>query len=261
MFCKPSIFKHFDNISYKAIILFSLLLSIFLFHKYDHRFIYGSGVKEDILNKHAVNYILKHKLNDDIFNDYSSGSFLIFGLYPDYKVFIDPRTTLYTGTFYKEYIDFIRKPSISKWIYYEKHFNIHTVVINSDLVGLYNTITFSSPDWNTVYWDNKIIILSNTPATRSIKYVKPFDINILVSAWNKYDLMKKKVILGELHYIYSLNESNYSVIKALSYIYFLNNDFSNSYHWTEKGLNIYHESNYFKTLKTAIILKDNNVVK
>ena len=42
-------------------------------------------------------YIMKHKLPAPVFNDYVIGGYMMWAMYPDYKVFIDPRWGPYQG--------------------------------------------------------------------------------------------------------------------------------------------------------------------
>ena len=87
-------FKKFDN---KATI-FSLLIFIFFFVSISYFNIrYGADNKwfgkglDNFVPVKEVAFLKKYKLEGPIFNDYVIGGYLIWDLYPDYKVFIDPR--------------------------------------------------------------------------------------------------------------------------------------------------------------------------
>ena len=47
----------------------------------------------------AVSYVLNHRLPGPLLNHYNWGGYLIWKLYPDYRVYIDGRTDLYGDAF------------------------------------------------------------------------------------------------------------------------------------------------------------------
>ncbi len=59
------------------------------------------GVKWKLYPKYTVDFIKKNHLPSPLFNTYGWGGYLIWELYPDYRVFIDGRTpTVYSPDFY-----------------------------------------------------------------------------------------------------------------------------------------------------------------
>ncbi|GAG27787.1 unnamed protein product, partial [marine sediment metagenome] len=50
----------------------------------------------------AVDYLLKNNLPGEIFNSYDHGSYLIYRLYPERKVYIDGRIAMYGESLAKE---------------------------------------------------------------------------------------------------------------------------------------------------------------
>jgi len=52
----------------------------------------------------AVAWIREHHPPGEIFNPYNWGGYLIWSLYPDYRVFVDGRTDLYGDAFLREYL-------------------------------------------------------------------------------------------------------------------------------------------------------------
>jgi len=51
----------------------------------------------------AVDFIVRHKIKANIFNDFNSGAYLIGRTYPNIKVFIDGRTEVYGASFFETY--------------------------------------------------------------------------------------------------------------------------------------------------------------
>jgi hypothetical protein len=52
----------------------------------------------------AAAWILEHRPPGEMFNPYNWGGYLIWSLYPDYRVFVDGRTDLYGDAFLREYL-------------------------------------------------------------------------------------------------------------------------------------------------------------
>jgi len=93
--------------------IFSLLLflffyvSIFYVHIIrlaDNKWL-GIGL-DNLVPVKEVEFLKKYKPEGLIFNDYVIGGYLVWALYPDYKVFIDPRGGLYMNQVFYDYIEF-----------------------------------------------------------------------------------------------------------------------------------------------------------
>jgi hypothetical protein len=52
----------------------------------------------------AAEYVLREKPAGPLFNSYNFGGYLSWALYPDYPVFVDGRTDLYSDAFYRDYL-------------------------------------------------------------------------------------------------------------------------------------------------------------
>lgn len=77
----------------------------------------------------AADFILKHKLPDNLFNNFNNGSYLIYRLYPQNHIFIDGRTELYNDESFKDYyrIRYADKITIAELL---TKYNINTVFIS-----------------------------------------------------------------------------------------------------------------------------------
>jgi hypothetical protein len=53
----------------------------------------------------AVEWIQAHRPEGEMFNEYNWGGYLIWRLWPDYRVFVDGRTDLYGDEFLRQYLD------------------------------------------------------------------------------------------------------------------------------------------------------------
>lgn len=108
-----------------------------------------------------VKYLKEHKLPGPIFNDYLIGGYLMWSLYPDYKVFIDPRQGPYANT--------------GVWTDFQKYAN--TLPLTQERLkeftdkypfkialihyGYIKQIEWlmSSPDWKLLYFDRVAAVI------------------------------------------------------------------------------------------------------
>jgi hypothetical protein len=102
----------------------------------------------------AVDWILTTRPSGNIYNTYGWGGYLIWRLYPDYRVYIDGRADVYGDTFIYQYLQIYRGQS--NW---EKTFSsqgVRLVVIEPE-----SGLAFSlrhSPGWAVAYEDKLSVV-------------------------------------------------------------------------------------------------------
>lgn len=116
----------------------------------------------------AVDFILKNDLPQNLFNLFNYGSYLIYRLYPEKKVFIDGRTELYGDDFFKNYqkIVYINKNTITELF---KEYKINTVLVSGTSLEVLNLSSyfFNAAGWVLVYFDGySAIFVKDTPQNR-----------------------------------------------------------------------------------------------
>ncbi len=57
----------------------------------------------------AADFLVKHNVQGRFFNDFNSGAYLLGRCFPNIKVFIDGRTEVYGGAFFKQYREMLEK--------------------------------------------------------------------------------------------------------------------------------------------------------
>lgn len=164
--------------------------------------------------KEAADFILKNDLADNLFNLFNHGSYLIYRLYPEKKVFIDGRTELYEDDFFKNYqkILALNKDGINKTF---DRYNINTVLLTGggSEIGNLASYFFSHSDWALVYFDeDSLIFLKDTLQNKML-------INQL-----KIDLKKWEVEPVDLDSIGLRNVFPWPYIKRAWIFYFLGLD-------------------------------------
>jgi hypothetical protein len=98
----------------------------------------------------AVTYIETQRPAGPMFNSYNWGGYLLFRLWPDYRVFVDGRTDLYDDTFLREYLHIYRADD--GWSDLLDKYNVRMVVVEADSVLA--RFLRRDPAWKTAYHDS-----------------------------------------------------------------------------------------------------------
>ncbi|MDP4001712.1 MAG: hypothetical protein Q8P69_01555 [bacterium] len=115
----------------------------------------------------GVNFVRDNKLAGPVFNNFDVGSYLIWKLYPNQKVFVDGRPEAYSVDFFQKiYIPMQQSPEL--WQKYSDQYKINYIFFDyHDITPWAQTfLSFISQDknWPLVYQDNSVVIfLRRTP--------------------------------------------------------------------------------------------------
>lgn len=111
----------------------------------------------------AIRFIKTYHLKGNMFNDYSYGSYMIYYLYPQQKVFIDGRADLYACCEMKDYALFAANKNLSDeeykkfldifWMKYKIDFVVLSVQKNL-VMRKVARILDNDPSWSLVFWDD-----------------------------------------------------------------------------------------------------------
>ena len=103
----------------------------------------------------AAEAIVQRGLREPIFAPDSWGGYLIYRLYPQYKVFVDDRHDFYGEDFLRDYLKTIRlTPEWDKFLN-EKHVNWALLPTGSSLANMLE----ETAQWNVVYRDGTAVLL------------------------------------------------------------------------------------------------------
>ncbi len=110
----------------------------------------------------GVNFVQKNNIQGPVFNNFDVGSYLIWKLYPNQKVFVDGRPEAYSVDFFQKiYIPMQEDPAIWKH-YADDIYKINYVFFDyRDITPWAQTfLSFISQDknWPLVYQDNSVVI-------------------------------------------------------------------------------------------------------
>jgi hypothetical protein len=102
----------------------------------------------------AVEFLKSQHLPGPIYNQYGWGGYLIYQLYPDYRVYIDGRADVYGDAFFAEAVHSL--DGLADWRESLDTYGVQTVIIDSD-VGLASLLR-NDREWSKVYQDDQAVI-------------------------------------------------------------------------------------------------------
>ncbi len=111
----------------------------------------------------AVDFIRAQHLPAPIFNRYGWGGYLIYRLYPEYRVYVDGRADVYGDDFLFQMVN--TYDGHSGWRAPLDRYGIRTVLISPD-VPLASLLR-NDPDWQRVYEDNQAVIFTKVEQANS----------------------------------------------------------------------------------------------
>lgn len=116
------------------------------------------GTSHNYPNK-AVDFILKNRLPDNLFNTFNHGSYLIYHLFPANHIFIDGRTELYNNEFFEDYFRILYADTLTIDKLLVKY-QINTILISGNLSVLEELIEYlgQSREWVLVYVNEDSLI-------------------------------------------------------------------------------------------------------
>lgn len=123
-------------------------------------------------SEEAVNFIKQNNIIGPIFNDYDSGSYLIYGLFPQEKVFVDNRPEAYSEDFFiNTYLPMMQDEAV--WRTVSQKYDFNTIFIYQYNMGPYiRPFIFrrlSDPEWVLVYAGTyDFVFIKNIPDNQNI---------------------------------------------------------------------------------------------
>jgi hypothetical protein len=127
----------------------------------------GTGLlKDDVLNldvNACGKFLRKHKVGGPIFNNYDIGSYLIWHLYPDYRVYVDNRPEAYPVAFFRDEYEVIQSDTTDQtWQRNLNKYGFNAIVFyRHDMTTwgqpfLVRRVT--DPEWAPVFIDEMTIV-------------------------------------------------------------------------------------------------------
>ena len=148
--------------------IFSLLIFVFFFVSLSYYYRtcrgdsqwFGQGL-DDFVPVEEVAFLKQSKLPGPIFNDYLIGGYLIWKLYPDYKVFIDSRNGPYLKEVSPAYFDLISKPVVTgeQIRRFRTKYPFNIAVIHYMQLPLIFSFLGDGHEWRLLYFGKNAVVL------------------------------------------------------------------------------------------------------
>jgi len=131
---------------------------------------YMYGINRNRYPEEAVDFILKNNIKGPIFNGFNIGGYLIWRLYPSYKVFVDGRTEVYGKEFMDEFVASVI--DFERWKRLDEKYEFNMVILDYSSADFYYHIIknlYESERWRLVYFgDVAVIFLKDNLINRQI---------------------------------------------------------------------------------------------
>jgi len=107
----------------------------------------------------AVEFLKSQRLPGPIYNRYGWGGYLIYQLYPEYRVYIDGRADVYGDAFFTEAMQVY--DGVGNWKEPLDRYGIQTVIIDTNVA--LSTALRNDNEWSKVYEDDQAVIFRRVP--------------------------------------------------------------------------------------------------
>ncbi|MEA1926363.1 MAG: hypothetical protein U9M90_03965 [Patescibacteria group bacterium] len=158
--------KRFLNLSKMIIIpfLFALMVAFNSYFVFDYNNTRGIGFCDNVID--ALEYFKDQDISGRIFNDFDISSYLIFGLYPNEKIFVDHRPEAYPAGFFNNVLHSAITNERS-WGEIEKKYDINSIFLTNkpsySKINLFVNRRIQDPEWELRYSDKYAYILAKIP--------------------------------------------------------------------------------------------------
>ncbi|MCD4781656.1 MAG: hypothetical protein K8S27_14065 [Candidatus Omnitrophica bacterium] len=120
----------------------------------------------------GVDFLVENKIKGNAFNGFNAGAYLIGRCFPDIKVFIDGRTELYGGEFFKKFQRIWADGDTEYLAEVLDKYNITIAFMNSVHFQAPDSVLkhfYSHKDWIPVYFDyDALIFLKDIPENKAV---------------------------------------------------------------------------------------------
>lgn len=162
-------FKHKPLIFPLYFSLLSCLLGIFVFGQAVQK---GTGDTVSPGAERGVDFLIDNQITGRIFNNFDIGSYLIYRLYPEERVFVDGRPEAYPVSFFQQtYIPMQENPQLFTKVVDKYHISVvfFSYTDQTPWATMFLENIKQNHDWEPVYLDDYVIIyLKKTPANQPI---------------------------------------------------------------------------------------------
>ncbi|MFC1474623.1 hypothetical protein ACFLQK_01140 [bacterium] len=233
------------KISFTVILIVALGFAGYAFGPRSPRFIWGRGINERFYPDRAIDFIRSNDFAGNMYNTYALGGPLIWGLYPEHRVFADGRVPLYGNDFYMDIIDFEGNPSVERWNEMQERFGLTFAVIKRERIATADAILKGAGSWSLVFWDSFVMIFAkNIPEhEKTIEengyiMISPYSALDAARRWEQLSESEKKLLIAELGRNVEQNPRSIQAILSLAFISFIEHDHERAMKMALHGIEI-----------------------
>lgn len=121
-----------------------------------------AGVEAEKFPQSAMQFVGTHHLPEPVYNEYHWGGYLIWKLYPNYRVFIDGRADVYGDKFFEEFM--ATHAGEPGWKENLRKYGVRTVLITPD--SALASLLREDGSWDKVFEDPQAVIFINKSSTK-----------------------------------------------------------------------------------------------
>ncbi len=136
------------------VLAFIALVSILWCWNWDRNYTYrfGYGTLDDVLPAEAADFLSRESLPENLYNEFETGGYLAFRLFPRYHIFLDGRIPAYPRDFL---ITPHQRNTGASWSSRLAKYNINSAVIVIPLL----TTFFRGDEWAVIHWDDRYAVV------------------------------------------------------------------------------------------------------
>ena len=163
-----NVFGRATILSLLIFFFFFINISYFTFRYNTDNKWFGAGL-DSFVPAREVSFLKKYRLEGPIFNDYVIGGYLLWDLYPDYKIFIDPRLMPFSKQVAADYWAFTGNPVTSETLQrFNKKYPFKIAIIHYRELPLIFDFLRAGGEWRLLYFEQNAAILIHKSLLSSI---------------------------------------------------------------------------------------------
>jgi tetratricopeptide (TPR) repeat protein len=161
--------------------------------------------------ENALDFILSQNIQGNVFNSFGFGSYFVYRAFPERKVFVDGRTSVYGDDFLRYYADLHFYPAVFDNLI--KTYKIDYFLLNINEGGVFRRLYLDRDNWCLVFFDlNGAVFVRNSPENKTLIEKYEVDLEKLpLDRENGYSRYRRRpypiscFIKGEAFYNLGLN--------------------------------------------------------
>lgn len=140
----------------------------------------------------AGDFLVENNVKGNFFNDFNSGAYLVGRCFPNIKVFIDGRTEVYGGAYFKNYHRIWEKGDAAYFEEIAEKYNLTGAFLNASRYHIPVKIfkyLYEHKDWKVVYFDyDAVILLKNVEQNKDL--IARYEIDLEKWRAEKHDIYR-----------------------------------------------------------------------